>query len=113
MTDVFTTHLLEAAAIAGAISAIVTAAVALVKPLRNKIFGICYIKDGLKCVLRSEMLNMYYRNHEKDSIRQHEKENLESVYKAYKALGGNSFIDSLYREMSQWEMLDGRNERTN
>lgn len=62
------------------------------------------ISNGTKCQLRSEMLRIYYHNHEKGTIRQYEYENFVMLYEAYKALRGNSFIDKIYREVQSWEI---------
>ena len=61
--------------------------------------------QGIKCLLRSEMLRTYYHNKETKKIRQYELENFIMLYKAYKALKGNSFIDKIYKEVMSWEVL--------
>ena len=63
------------------------------------------ISEGTKCQLRSEMLRIYYHNHEKGTIRQFELENFVMLYEAYKALKGNSFIDKIYNEVMSWEVI--------
>lgn len=63
------------------------------------------ISNGTKCQLRSEMLRIYYHNHEKSVIRQYEYENFVMLYEAYKALKGNSFIDKIYEEVKSWEIV--------
>ena len=60
---------------------------------------------GIKCLLRSEMLRIYYRCKDSDGIRQYELENFIMLYKAYKALKGNSFIDKIYKEVMTWEVV--------
>lgn len=62
-------------------------------------------KEGQRCLLRSKMLEIYYANHEKKTIRQYEYENFVMLYEAYKALKGNSFIDRIYEEVSSWEII--------
>lgn len=76
----------------------------LIKPIRLRLFGIADIRDGQKCLLRSDMLRMYYRHCESRTIRQYEYENFEYEYNAYKALGGNSFIDKIHAEVKTWEI---------
>ena len=76
----------------------------LIKPIRLRLFGIADIRDGQKCLLRSDMLRMYYRHCESRTIRQYEFENFEYEYKAYKALGGNSFIDKIHAEVKTWKI---------
>lgn len=63
------------------------------------------IRKGQLCQLRSEMLRIYYRNREKEQIRQYEYENFVLLYEAYKTLKGNSFIDKIYRELQAWEVI--------
>ena len=65
---------------------------------------ICLI-NGMKCLLRSEMLRTYYHNKDRDKIRQYELETFVFLYKAYKALRGNSFIDRIYKEVMSWEVI--------
>lgn len=63
------------------------------------------IADGIRCLLRSKMLEIYYRNVETKTIRQFEKENFVLLYAAYKALKGNSFIDDIYKEVRTWKVI--------
>lgn len=63
------------------------------------------IKNGMKCQLRSEMLVIYYHCREKRIIRQYEYENFVMLYEAYKALKGNSFIDKIYKEVQEWDIV--------
>lgn len=69
------------------------------------IISIKRIANGTKCQLRSEMLRIYYHNHQLSEIRQYEYENFVALYEAYKALGGNSFIDKIYAEVKTWEVV--------
>lgn len=84
---------------------ILTAILFFVKPLREKALGTKDIKEGQKCLLRAEMLRTYYKNRSEDKIRQYEYENFVFCYKAYKMLGGNSFIDHIKNEIDEWEVL--------
>ena len=63
------------------------------------------IADGIKCLLRSKMLEIYYRHKDTKTIRQYEKENFVLLYIAYKALKGNSFIDDINEEVKTWEIV--------
>lgn len=63
------------------------------------------IKNGMKCQLRSEMLQIYYHHRESKVIRQYEYENFVMLYDAYKALKGNSFIDKIHEEVHDWEII--------
>ena len=90
---------------AGYITAIAAAILLFIKPIRERVFGIKAIKEGMKCSLRSDMLRIYYRNRETQKIRQYEYENFCFMYKAYKALRGNSFIDHIKAEVDEWEVV--------
>lgn len=77
----------------------------IIKPLREKIFNLNRSKEGERCLLRSEMLRIYYQYLETKKIRQYEFENFIKLYQAYKALGGNSFIDEIYNEVTTWTVV--------
>jgi hypothetical protein len=68
---------------------------------------VCVVRvaNGQKCLLRTDMLQIYYHNREKRKIRQYEYENFVLLYESYKALGGNSFIDKIYEEVHEWEIV--------
>ena len=51
------------------------------------------------------MLRIYYHNREAKEIRQYEYENFVFLYEAYKALKGNSFIDKIYSEVKEWDII--------
>lgn len=69
------------------------------------IISIQKIANGQRSMLRSEMLQIYYRNRETGIIHQYEYENFVCLYEAYKALKGNSFIDKIYSEVKMWEVI--------
>ena len=60
--------------------------------------------EGQKCQLRSDMLRTYYKHKDDKIIRQYEYENFVLMYKAYKALKGNSFIDKIKEEVIKWKV---------
>ncbi len=61
--------------------------------------------EGQKCQLRSDMLRIYYKNCDAREIRQYEFENFSLMYKAYKALKGNSFVDKIKEEVFKWKVV--------
>lgn len=67
--------------------------------------AIYLVIQGLKCLLRGEMMRTYYHNKDTEKIRQYELENFILLYKAYKAIKGNSFIDKIYEEVMKWEVI--------
>lgn len=98
-------QLLATAEVAGAITGILALIVLLCKPLREGIFGLRDIRDGQRCLLRNEMTKIYYRHREERKIRQFEYENFDFLYKAYKRLKGNSFVDHIRKEVEEWEVI--------
>lgn len=88
------------------ITSLAAAVAILAKPAREKLFGTKKIEEGQRCMLRAEMLSIYYKgkDHE-DRIRQYEFENFVLMYGAYKALGGNSFIDKINKEVQEMEVV--------
>lgn len=64
------------------------------------------ISNGTKCQLRSEMLRIYYKNHDEKKVREYEYRNFVDLYEAYKALNGNSFIDEIYDKIKEWDIIN-------
>lgn len=90
------------------VSEIITLAgeiVALIGAIIAGIVSIGKVMNGTKCLLRSEMLRIYYRHKDSQEIRQYEYENFVYLYEAYKKLKGNSFIDKIYTEVKKWKII--------
>ena len=98
-------NLASAASICSEITVILAALAMLIKPIRSKLLGLDKLTDALKCQLRHDMLHTYYRHREGRTIRQYELENFLYLYRRYKALGGNSFIDRIKSEIDEWEVI--------
>lgn len=79
--------------------------ISLIGILIAGIVSISKVVNGQKCLLRSEMLRIYYRHQESKLIRQYEFENFVLLYDAYKKLKGNSFIDKVYDEVKSWKVV--------
>lgn len=88
----------EIITLAGEIAALIGAIIA-------GIVSIGKVMNGTKCLLRSEMLRIYYRHKDSQEIRQYEYENFVYLYEAYKKLKGNSFIDKIYAEVKKWRII--------
>ena len=89
---------------AGSISCILALLAMLVKPIRERLFGAREVREGQKCLLRSEIVRTYYRNLGEKQLRQYEFENQAYCYAAYRQLGGNSFVEHIYNEMQDWDV---------
>ena len=84
---------------------VIAGAIALVfKPIRAKIFRDKEQRDGVMCLLRSQMLSMYYKHRDTGEMRQYEYENFIACYDAYKAMGGNSFIDHIKEDIDEYKI---------
>jgi len=91
--------------IAGAVTAI-SAAVTVILKLNKKLrTWLARLVESERCQLRSLMLRTYYNHLETKEVRQYEFENFEKAYAAYKALGGNSFIDKIHEEVREWTVI--------
>ena len=84
------------------LAALATELVALVGVMITGIVSISKVFDGQRCLLRSEMLKIYYKHQQSKEIRQYEYENFFLLYDAYKKLKGNSFIDKVAKEIKGW-----------
>ena len=88
-----------------AITTLVAELMALIGVITPMIITVRKVANGTRCQLRSEMLRIYYHNREQRKIRQYEYEHFVMLYEAYKALKGNSFIDRIYDEVKEWEIV--------
>ncbi len=94
--------------VANGVNVILTTMILAIKPFRLWLFGLRADKnakdDAMRCLLRSEIVKCYYKNQRQKSIHSYEFENISFLYKAYKALGGNSFIDKIWNEIQEWSI---------
>ena len=89
----------------GTIIAAVGQIVSLAGIIAGGIISISKVFSGQRCLLRSEMLRIYYKNKPVQKIRQYEYENFCMLYEAYKKLHGNSFIDKVMGEVKEWNVV--------
>jgi hypothetical protein len=87
------------------ICSIATCAALLIRPVREWLMGTKALRDGQRCLLRSEIVRLYYRHHDDRKLREYEFKNMEQCYKAYTALKGNSFVKRIYDEMCEWDII--------
>ena len=90
---------------AGDICQIATCAALLIKPIREWLLGTKDMRDGQRCLLRDAIMQIYREHKETRELSEYEYRHLEYCYKAYKRLGGNSFIDHIYAEMQEWDII--------
>lgn len=65
------------------------------------------IAEGQKCLLRSKIMDIYYKHcdDEEPTLREYERKNLDSLYQAYAGLHGNTFVEDIYQEMRHWRVV--------
>ncbi len=90
----------QVAAYAGSITAIAAALVIIYRIWRWS----QNITEGIRCLLRSDMLHTYYKHVDTGTIRQYEAEEFKKSYAGYKALDGNSFIDDVAEKVRDWKI---------
>lgn len=107
---------LSIVAIFQGLTTVVTFIVFFVKPVRHWFLGVtkrraeqaeddATEKESVKCLLRSEIVRIYYANRERRSLHSFEYENVAMLYHAYKEMGGNSFVDRIWEEISAWDII--------
>lgn len=64
-------------------------------------------KDGILCLLRSNIRKIYYAHCDEDdpTLREYERKDLDELYNGYHTLHGNTFIDDLYEKMRHWKVV--------
>jgi hypothetical protein len=88
------------------ITSFAAAAAIIIKPIREKLFDTQRTQEGQRCMLRAEMLSIYYRGQDAGGkLRQYDYQNFVLLYAAYKALDGNSFIDTINEKVKNMEVI--------
>lgn len=93
------------AALAANIMAVISFLAFLIRPIRERLLGMEAIREGNRCLLRAEIVRLYYRHLSDKTLREYEYKLLVASHSAYKALGGNSFIDRIFCEMKTWPIV--------
>ena len=57
-------------------------------------------EETLKCLLRSNITSKYYVYSELKEIPYYEKENIDRMFEQYKKMGGNSYVETIVREIN-------------
>lgn len=62
-------------------------------------------KEIMRCLLRDAILRIYNEHKNEKSLHQFDYQNLSMLYAAYKARGGNSFVDHIWSEVQdEWDI---------
>lgn len=92
-------HLAEIAGNIGKIAAGVTL-------IGGFVASILLIINAVRCLLRSEMLRIYYSHKDEKALPRYSYENFMLLYEAYRKLHGNSFIVKIHGDIQTWEISD-------
>ena len=57
-------------------------------------------EEALKCLLRSNITSKYYVYSELKEIPYYEKENIDKMFEQYKMMAGNSYVETIVREIN-------------
>lgn len=74
---------------------------ALSKKLKEKVAEDEAVKDGVQALLRDRIIQSCDHYAEKESVTIHGLENIENMYKAYHALGGNGAVTKMVGEVRE------------
>ena len=94
----------QIATIGGYILTIIAVLAAIRKPLAK----VKDLANGQLCMLRNEITTIYYKHsgEGKPALREYERKNLDDLFDGYKALGGNHYIDDIYKDMREWRVVN-------
>ncbi len=75
--------------------------------LRKVWRGLMAERDGVLCLLRSNIRKIYYTHCDEPApaIREYERQDLDDLYAGYHTLHGNHFVDDLYEKMRHWKVV--------
>lgn len=83
-------------------SAAIVLLTSICKPFRAWLLERYRGQETDRCLLRDRIVGIYYKHYHERKMRLYEYENLERLYKQYKKLGGNSFVDKVWEEVQEW-----------
>lgn len=94
------------AMIVGIIGSVEFLYIRLNKRLKEKVTECTKVQDesqneALKCLLRSQITSKYYVYKEIGEVPEYERQNVTYMYEQYKKMGGNSYIETIYKEFMQ------------
>jgi len=61
--------------------------------------------EATKCSLRNDILQIYIQYKDKKEIPLYDFEAIALSYRLYKKLRGNSFVDSIWKEIQTWKKI--------
>ena len=99
--------MLETLGIIAAVIGYLATIISVVGYLRKIWRSIRNERDGVTCLLRSNIRKIYYAHVDEPepTLREYERQDLDDLYSGYHTLGGNHFVDDLYDKMRSWKVV--------
>ncbi len=92
--------------LSGVLIAIITASVFwLVKAIKKDRAAHSMLSDGIKSMIRYQILMIYNEAVKNKGIHTHERDILNEMYASYKSLGGNGFITDIMDKIKDLEII--------
>lgn len=83
-------------------SAAIVLLTSICKPFRAWLLERYRGQETDRCLLRDRITSIYYKHQHAREMKLYDYENLERLYRQYKKLGGNSFVDKIWEEVQEW-----------
>lgn len=64
------------------------------------------LREGIKCTLRNDILDIYDRCKDKNEITRYQLQSIKFSYDLYKKLKGNSFVEDIVRKVDKYKITD-------
>lgn len=62
--------------------------------------------EAMKCLLRDSITTIYYKRLPESEIKTYEVEDVTKLFDSYRKLGGNSYVQNIYDQMtSEWRVV--------
>lgn len=64
------------------------------------------LREGIKCTLRNDILDIYDRCKDKREITRYQLQSIKFSYDLYKKLKGNSFVEDIVKKVNEYRITD-------
>ena len=64
------------------------------------------IREGIKCCLRNDILDIFDRCKEKEEITHYQLQSIKYSYAVYKKLKGNTFVEDIVKKVDKYRVID-------
>ena len=65
-----------------------------------------WLKEGIKCTLRNDILDIYDRCKDNKEITHYQLQSIKHSYDVYKKLKGNSFVGDIVKKVNDFKIVD-------